>query len=345
MGSSDANAKVIADVIMKAEIRGIPSHGMLRVVDYFRLWKNKRINIKPGCKITHETPSTATVDGDNALGMVAGKYSMKVAIEKAKKAGSGWVATFNSNHYGIAAYYAMLALKEDMIGIAMTNANPLVAPTFSKSRLLGTNPIAVAIPAKKQPPFIADFSTTPITRGKLALEARVGNNVDFGYVQDKDGYPSDNPDILKKGGAMLPLGGDYHHGSHKGYCLGALVDIFTGVFSGANFGPFIPPSIPYLPIPEKQVGVGTGHFFGAFRIDAFQPSDIFKERMDKWIDTFRNAEPIYINQPVQIPGDYEREKESITIKNGISVLPAIQDELKVIAEEMGIEFEVNYDTK
>ena len=200
MGCSADDAKIITDVFMAAELRGLSSHGMIRIKDYFQLWEAKRINIKPDIRIVHETPSTAVVDGDGAIGMLAATASMNIAIEKALQCGSGWVSTRGSNHFGIAGYYAMMALKHDMIGITMTNANPLVAPTFSTSKLLGTNPLAVAIPAGKYPPFVADFSTTPIARGKLAVSAKKGEKVPYGYVQDKNGNPSNEPDILKDGG-------------------------------------------------------------------------------------------------------------------------------------------------
>jgi LDH2 family malate/lactate/ureidoglycolate dehydrogenase len=246
--------------------------------------------------------------------MVAAEKSMRVAIEKAEKCGTGWVSTCNSN--------------------------PLVAPTFSVSRLLGTNPIAVAIPAAKQPPFVADFATTPIARGKLAVAEKKGEKTLLGYVQDKDGKPTDDPTILKSGGSMVTLGGDYEHGSHKGYCLSAIVDIFSAVLSGANFGPFVPPSVAYLPVLDKKVGEGTGHFFGAMRIDAFQPASQFKEKMDEWIETFRNAKSAPGKPAVLIPGDIEREKEIILRKEGIKVVPAIAKDLKEIAIELGIEFEI-----
>jgi LDH2 family malate/lactate/ureidoglycolate dehydrogenase len=234
---------------------------------------------------------------------------MEIAIEKARNTGTGWVATRNSNHFGIAGFYAMLALNHDMIGICLTNANPLVAPTFSISRLMGTNPIAVAIPALKQPPFVADFATTPIARGKLAVAEKKGEKVPFGFVQDKSGNPSNDPAILKSGGSMLTLGGDREHGSHKGYCLSAIVDIFSAVLGGANFGPFVPPSIAYLPVLDKKTGEGTGHFFGAMRIDAFQPANEFRAKMDEWIETFRSAKPAPGHERVLIPGDPEREAE------------------------------------
>ncbi len=338
MGCSENDSITISDVLLAAELRGHSSHGMLRLKEYYDLWKSGRINVNPEPRIIHESPSTAVVDGDNGFGMVAAKMSMNLAIEKALKAGTGWVSTFNSNHFGIAGYYAMMALEKDMIGITLTNANPLVAPTFSISRLMGTNPIAVAIPALKQPAFVADFATTPVARGKLSVAEKKGEKVPFGFVQDKAGNPSDDPAILKSGGSMLPLGGDRVHGSHKGYCLSAIVDIFSAVLSGANFGPFVPPSVAYLPVLEKKTGEGTGHFFGAMRIDSFQPAEQFKKKMDEWIETFRAAKPAEGQERVLIPGDPEREAEDRIRREGISVVPAVIRDLQEIAEALEIPF-------
>jgi len=338
MGCSEGESKVIADVFLAAELRGHSSHGMIRIKDYFQLWKAGRINVRPSVRIVHESPSTAVVDGDNAVGMVAAARSMEIAIEKARKAGTGWVATKNSNHFGIAGYYAMMALKHDMIGVCLTNANPLVAPTFSISRMMGTNPVAVAIPAMTQPPFVADFATTPIARGKLAVSEKKGEKVALGFVQDREGNPSDDPGILKEGGSMVTLGGDRLHGSHKGYCMAAIVDIFSALLSGANFGPFVPPSVAYLPVLEKKTGEGTGHFFGAMRIDAFQTAEDFKRKMDEWIDTFRSAKPAAGQEKVLIPGDPEREAGERIMKEGIVVIPAIENDLEDIALEIGVYF-------
>jgi LDH2 family malate/lactate/ureidoglycolate dehydrogenase len=204
--------------------------------------------------------------------------------------------------------------------------------------MMGTNPIAIAVPALNQPAFVADFATTPIARGKLAVAEKKGEKVPFGFVQDKYGAPSDDPSILKYGGSMLTLGGDRVHGSHKGYCLSSIVDIFSAVFSGANFGPFVPPSVAYLPVLEKKVGEGTGHFFGAMRIDAFQPAEEFKTKMDEWIKTFRSAKPVKGQDRVLIPGDPEREAEERNMRDGIKLVPAIKDDLIGIAGELGIEF-------
>lgn len=340
MGCSTADAVAATKVFIAAELNGLPSHGMLRIKDYFQLWQAGRINVKPNVRIVHESPSTAVVDGDGAIGMIAATKSMEIAIEKAKTAGTGWVSTRGSNHYGIAGYYSKMALEHDMIGICMTIANPVVAPTGSVTPMLGTNPIAVAIPAKSYPPFVADFSTTPIARGKLAVAGKKGEKVPFGYVQDKEGLPSDNPDILKEGGSMLTLGGDIEHGGHKGYCMSAIVDIFSCVLSGANFGPFCPPSVAYLPVLDEKVGEGTGHFFGAMRIDAFQPKEVFLAQMDKWIETFKSGKPAKGVDRVRIPGEPEMEKREQLLKTGINVIEPIQKEMKEIANFLGIDFEM-----
>ena len=190
IGCSPEDAGIATKVLLSADIRGVDSHGVARLTGYVRLWEAKRVNAKPGIKIVHETPSTAVVDGDAGLGLVVAPFAMQVAIDKAKNAGTGWVSVRNSNHFGIAGYHAMMALPHDMIGIAMTNASALVAPTFSVERMLGTNPIAVAIPAGNQPPFVADFATTTASNGKLEILQRKQQEAPLGWVQDKGGNAS-----------------------------------------------------------------------------------------------------------------------------------------------------------
>jgi L-2-hydroxycarboxylate dehydrogenase (NAD+) len=276
IGCPLADAKVATEVLLKADLRGIDSHGIARLSGYVRLWKKKRVNSTPNIRIVHESPSTAVVDGDSGPGLVVAPVAMEIAIEKARQAGTGWVSVKNSNHFGIAGYHAMMALQHDMIGMAMTNASPLVAPTFSVERLLGTNPIAVAIPADQQPPFVADFATTTAANGKLEILQRKNLEAPVGWVQTKTGMPSTDPNEAKSGGALIPLGSDREHGSHKGFCLGAWVDIFSAVLSGANYGPWVPPFVAFLDPPSDPVGEGIGHFFGAMRVDAFRPASEFK---------------------------------------------------------------------
>ncbi len=336
IGCPPHDAAAATKVLLSADLRGIESHGIARLSGYVRLWQAKRVNSIPDIKVMHETPSTAVVDGDSGLGLVVGPQAMQIAINKAEQVGTGWVAVQNSNHFGIAAYHAMMALPHDMIGIAMTNASPLVAPTFSKQRMLGTNPICMVAPAGEQPPFVADLATTTAANGKLEIHQRKNLPLPQGWAQDKEGNTSDDAEILKKGGSLLPLGSDREHGSHKGYALGAMVDIFTALLSGANFAPWVPPFPAYVPMPEKQPGKGIGHFFGAMRIDAFRPADEFKKNMDDWITGFRNAAPLPGHEKVLIPGDPEREAEEKHLKNGIPLHQLVVTDLQQLQEQLGI---------
>ena len=338
IGCPEGEAAKAVDVLLSADLRGIDSHGLARLSGYVRLWEAKRINSTPHIRIVHESPSTSVVDGDAGLGLVVAPRAMEIAIAKAKTCGTGWVAVKNSNHFGIAGYHAMMALPHDMIGMAMTNASPLVAPTFSVERLLGTNPICVAIPANEQPPFVADFATTTAANGKLEILQRKNKDAPEGWIQKKDGSVSTNPHELKDGGALIPLGSDREHGSHKGFCLGAWVDIFSAVLSGANYGPWVPPFVSFLAPPADPVGEGIGHFFGAMRIDAFRPASEFKFHMDNWITRFRAAKTIDGQEKLIIPGDPEREFEIIRKKDGIPLNEKVVEDLKSLALKFELKF-------
>ncbi|TKG96048.1 Ldh family oxidoreductase [Puteibacter caeruleilacunae] len=339
IGCPEDQAQIAAWCLNQADLRGVDSHGVARLSGYIRLWEKKRLNSQPEFKITHETPSTAVLDADLGLGLVSASKAMDIAVEKANQVGTGWVAVKNSNHFGIAAAHAMKALDHNMIGFALTNASPLVSPTFSKSRLLGTNPIAVAIPANTQPPVVIDMATTTVANGKLEVLQRKGELSPEGWTQDKDGSPSNDPYILKKGGAMLPLGGDREHGSHKGYCLGGLVDILSAVLPGANYGPWVPPFVAFLDPPENPVGEGIGHFIGAMRIDAFRPAQDFKDHMDNWINTFRNAETAKDFEKVLIPGDPERETTAERSQDGIPLLEPVIEDLIELGNSLNVSFD------
>lgn len=337
IGCSAEHADTATNALLSADLRGIDSHGVARLSGYVRLWEAKRVNATPDIKVIHETPSTAVVDGDSGLGLVIAPFAMQIAIEKAKQVGTGWVSVQNSNHFGIAAHHAMMALENDMIGIAMTNASPLVAPTFSIDKMLGTNPICVAAPAGNEPAFVADLATTTAANGKLEILQRKNLQTPNGWVQDKDGNASNDPHALKTGGALLPLGGDKEHGSHKGYALGAVVDIFSALLSGANYAPWVPPFPAYVPMPAQQPGKGIGHFLGAMRIDAFRPAADFKKSMDHWIQGFRNAKTIAGEEKVLVPGDPEREFEKERMKVGIPLLKQVVDDLQSLSEKFEID--------
>ncbi|MBC7570616.1 MAG: Ldh family oxidoreductase [Spirosoma sp.] len=336
IGCSDTDARLAADVLVSADLRGVDSHGVARLPGYVRLYDKQRINPQPNIRVVHESPSTAVVDGDRGLGLVVGPWAMRVAIEKARVAGTGWVAVRNSNHFGIAGYHALLAAEHDMIGQAMTHAAPLVAPTFALEKMLGTNPIAVAVPAATEPTFLADFASTAVAYGKLEILQRKGQDIPTGWAQDADGQPTNDANAIRNGGALLPLGTDREHGSHKGYGLGAVVDIFSGVLSGANYGPWVPPfATAGFMEANEGVGVGTGHFFGAMRIDAFRPADEFKANMDIWIQRFRQARAMP-GQRVLIPGDPERLMEAERSANGIPVAEPVLASLHELGERFGV---------
>jgi LDH2 family malate/lactate/ureidoglycolate dehydrogenase len=331
-GMNEQDAKQAADVLIAADLRGIDSHGVARLSGYVRLYEANRANMNAQHKIIYETPSTATIDADQGLGLVVAPKAMDIAIEKAKNVGTGWVAIQNSNHFGIAAYHAMKALPNNMIGIAMTNASPLVAPTYSKQRMLGTNPICYAFPAGKHLPIVIDMATSAAANGKLEIAQRTGKPIPNNWVQTKDGEESTNANELSNGGSLLPLGG------HKGYGLASLVDILCGVLSGANYGPWVPPFVAFLNPLENLPGNGIGHFLGAMRIDAFRPADDFKNHIDNWIDAFKNANRIDKNQHVIIPGEPEFLLEKERLETGIPLNDKVITDLQELANKLALEF-------
>lgn len=337
MGCSDEHAELATDVLIKSDLRGIDSHGVARLTGYVRLWEKARINANPDIRVVHETPTTATVDGDAGLGLVVAPFAMKIAIEKAEKYGSGWVSVRNSNHFGIAAYHTMMAVEKDMIGFAMTNASPLVAPTFANERLLGTNPMCYAFPAGKYPPVIVDMATSAAANGKLEIAQRMGKAVPEGWIQDAEGNGSTDPHELKKGGSLLPLGSDRDHGSHKGFGLSATVDILSAVLSGANYGPWVPPFVAFMEPSANPVGLGIGHFLGAMRVDGFRPVDEFKSHLDNWVDRFSSAKQISSDQKVIIPGQPEYQAEKERAKNGIPLIEEVCKDLNEVAAKLGID--------
>jgi L-2-hydroxycarboxylate dehydrogenase (NAD+) len=337
-GVPGPDAKLAAGVLNLADVRGIDSHGVARLKTYVDMFKLGRINPKPNIRIIRDKKSVATVDGDNGLGLVVGPAANAIAIAKAREFGSGWVSVCNTNHYGIASYYSLEALKHEMIGWSMTNSTKLVAPLWGAERMLGTNPISIAFPGLTNPPIVIDLATSAAAYGKIEIAKRKGDAVPKGWIIDQRGKMSTAPDDMIDGGALLPLGSDRERGGHKGYALSAMVDILTAVLSGANWGPFAPPFALRQEIPARSVGKGIGHFFGAMEIDGFMDPTAFKKRIDEWIAVFRNTKPANAAMPVLIPGDPEHQEESIRRKNGVPLMESVVRDLSIIAGETGIPF-------
>ena len=339
-GIPEADALLAADVLAKSDLRGIDSHGIARLHTYFDMLELGRINPQPKIKIIREKTSVATVDGDNGLGLVVGPKANEIAMEKAEQHGSGWVSVCNTNHFGIAGYYPLKALERDLIGWAMTNTTKLVAPLWGAERMLGTNPLAIAFPGYKEPPIVIDMATSAVAYGKIEIALRKKEHVPKGWIIDKYGSDTTNPQDMIDGGAQLPLGSDREMGGHKGYGLASMVDILCCVLSGANWGPFAPPFALRQEIPERSVGKGIGHFFGAMQIDGFIDKDEFKKQIDEWIHVFRRTKPAPGTNGPLIPGDPEREAEAIRSKQGIPLIKPVVDDLLDISRKTGIPFEV-----
>jgi len=339
-GVTETDAALAADVLAKSDLRGIDSHGIARLHTYFEMLELGRINPKPKIKILREKASVATIDGDNGLGLVVGPKANEIAMDKAEQHGSGWVSVCNSNHFGIAGYYPLKALERDLIGWAMTNSTKLVAPLWGAERMLGTNPLAIAFPGYKEPPIVIDMATSAVAYGKIEIALRKQAPVPKGWIINKRGGDTTDPQDMIDGGAQLPLGSDREMGGHKGYGLASMVDILCCVLSGANWGPFAPPFALRQEIPERSVGKGIGHFFGAMQIDGFIDKDEFKKQIDEWIHVFRNTKPAPGTDGPLIPGDPEREAEAIRSREGIPLIKPVVDDLLDISRKTGIPFEV-----
>lgn len=335
VGFSEENSRLSARLLTNADLRGVDSHGVARLRGYVRLVQVNRLNPNPEFCFTQKLATSATLDADKSIGFLSAHLAMQKAIEMAENVGVGMVAVRNSNHFGIAGQYSLMAAEKGMIGLAMTNASPLVAPTHSTDKMLGTNPIAVAIPAGKNRPFVLDMATTTAANGKLEILQRKNLEAPLGWIQTAKGGDTQNSHELKKGGALRPLGSFTNMGSHKGYGLGAMVDIFSGVLSGANFGPWVPPFVAFLPLAAQSVGEGIGHFLGAIRVDGFMEQSDFENRMDIWMRAFRNANGME-NSQVLVPGDPEWKLEDERRMRGIPLLPQVVHDLDLLAAELGL---------
>lgn len=332
----EADAKLAAEVLIYSDIRGIDSHGIARLRTYCWYLQQGKINPKPNIKTIRDRTSVATIDGDNGLGLVVAPKAFQIAMDKAKAHGSGWVAICNTNHYGAAGYYPEEALKNDLIGLSMTNTSKVVTPLWGRERRLGTNPIAIAFPGEKEPPIVIDFASSTVSFGKVEIQWRKGEPLPQGWAIQKNGASTDKPEDFLDDACLLPLGSDKLRGGHKGYGLSAMVDILSAVLSGANWGPFAPPFAVGTPDVEKSVGKGIGHFLGAWDIESFIDTQEFKQQIDHWIQVMRSTKPVPGKEAVLIPGDPERLALKERKKNGIPIIKAVLDDLDEVSKITGI---------
>jgi LDH2 family malate/lactate/ureidoglycolate dehydrogenase len=334
LGVPREDARITTDVLVVADLRGIDSHGVARLGRYVAGLKEGFIKPTDQSRILRETKATALVDGGQSLGQVVGKRAMDLAIKKARDTAVGVVAVRNSNHYGIAGYYTLMAIEHNLIGVSATNAGPLVVPTFGRASVLGTNPISLAAPAMKEKAFVLDMATSTVPRGKIEVYNRLGKPMPHGWAVDETGRSSTDPkrvlDALAKrlGGGLLPLGGEGEEaGGHKGYGLALMVDVLCGVLSGAATG---------LQVYADEKRPDVGHFFMALDPAAFRPLDEFRRDMDRLARELKDSPKAQAQERIYVHGEKSFARMEKYRREGIPLDPKVVENLKKIGNEVGV---------
>jgi len=339
MGVPPADAAVITEVLITADLWGIASHGIAHLKMYHE-------RIKAGLQlpasvptVAKETETTAVLDGHNGMGMVIGQRAMRMAIEKARSHGLGAVAVRNSSHYGIAGYYAMMAVKEGMVGVSVTNAHPSIAPTFGVQPMMGTNPIAVGAPTDEPFPFLFDASTSIVTRGKIEVAARAGKPITQGWVIGEDGTAlTESASLIEQmnrdAAALLPIGGlGELLGGHKGYGLAALVEIFSAAFQSGT----------YLSGLHDHDAEGhlqflrIGHFFLAIDVERFIPLAEFQHIVGTMMRELRASRKAPGQDRIYTAGEKAHANAQRVLADGVEIAPGVQQALLSLQEELGLQ--------
>ena len=309
MQMSLEDSRQAADVLIYADLRGIESHGVSNMMrEYIEMFKDGRINPNPKTTIIRESLAVATIDSDCGHGLVIGPQAMQMAIERAEKYGIGSITVTNGAHFGAAAYHASMAIKHDMIGMAMTTGVLKVLPTYGAEPKAGINPIAYAVPAKEEPPFIFDATMSSVAANKIRLADRLGVNVYPGWISEENGTPIMEEKRVPKIWNMLPLGGNRELGSHKGYSLSVMIEILCNVLGGDGAGPF----------RERP-----SHHFLAYKVSAFVDADLFKKEIDRYLKSLKDTIPAPGHERVFYAGLIEHEEEIQRLEKGIPYHPEV----------------------
>jgi LDH2 family malate/lactate/ureidoglycolate dehydrogenase len=336
LGVPKQDARTVGEVMIEADCRGVSTHGLIRLTSYYGVRLiNKWMDPRTPVTIVSETETTALLDGGNGCGQVAGCRGMRLAIDKAQKANVGMVTVRHSNHYGIAAYYAMLALPHGMIGISLTNSQPLVAPTYGRTAVLGTNPISVAVPTDKAWPYVLDMATSTVPIGRIKVYEKKGLKLPLGWGLDDNGVVTDDPKKVQSGGpgALMPLGGSDIMSGYKGYGLAVLVDILCGVLAGGA-------TLTDVGFPHEPREANVSHFFMAVRVDAFRPLADFASQMDHMIQMLKNAPKAKGQERIYIAGEKEYEQAQKNREQGVPLIAPVVEDLKKDGEKAGVPFDV-----
>jgi L-2-hydroxycarboxylate dehydrogenase (NAD+) len=324
-GLPSADADILAGLMVEADLRGSDTHGVIRLPLYLRRLNAGGVKARPNIRILQERPASALVDGDNGMGHLVMRFAAMTAIEKAKHAGIGWVGARMSNHAGPAALYAMMPLAHDMIGLYLAvGSNNHLPPWGSTENLLGTNPIAIAIPADEEPPIVLDMAPTVAAFGKVRLKMQRGEEMPVGWMIGRDGKPLTDPKRAEEG-LLLPIG-DY-----KGYGLSLIIGLLAGTLNGAAFGREV---IDF--VKEQGKATNTGHAIVAVSVEAFAPAAAFKRQVDAAIRTMRGAGRLPGVERIWLPGEQSHLKRQERAKSGIPMPKPLRDSLDAAARDLGI---------
>jgi L-2-hydroxycarboxylate dehydrogenase (NAD+) len=331
----ELDARIAADVLLSADLRGVHSHGIIRLHSYYgQRLADGRIDPLSPVTTLRESAVTLALDGGNGLGQAVGYQAMTRCIEKAEESGAALVTVRNSNHYGIAGYFAMMALPYDMIGISLTNSRPLVAPTYGRTAVMGTNPISVAVPAGEERPFVLDMATSIVPIGKVTVYSKAQEEIPEGWGIDRAGEMTNDPNAVLDGGALHPLGGPDYLRGYKGYGLSLVVDILSGVLSGAAFADQVgKPN-------DTNPGTNVGHFFAAIQIEALRDLIGFKTDMDEIIRLLKNAPKVDGQDRIYIHGEKEFECAEDGRKRGIPLMETVVASLEEAGNMIGVSFDL-----
>lgn len=322
---SREHAREVADCLVMADLRGVDSHGVIRLPVYAKRIRKNAVNARAHPRVVTTHPAAALIDGDNGLGAVIGSRAMEKAIELAATAGIGFVGVCRTNHFGIASFYVQKALQQGFIGCAASNAPPHMAPFGGRARFLGTNPFSIGIPANTEAPLLFDASTSVVARGKIIVAAQEGKTIPSGWAIDSEGNPTTNANSALAG-SVLPFGGP------KGSAISLIIDVLSGVLTGSAF------ALRLNTLENLEAEQNLGHIFIAMRTDLFMSKDEFGSRMDEIVRMLKSSPPAPDTERVLAPGEIERQNEARHQVHGVPLVPSVIDQLAALGTEVNVSF-------
>lgn len=326
-GMPEADARVETDSLIEANLRGVDTHGITRMLCiYVERLRCGAVNARPRPRVVSDNPGSALVDGDNGMGAVVANWAMELCVQKARESGAAWVGVRNSNHFGTCAYWAMKAAQSDMVGFATTNGPSNMAPWGGVTPYMSTNPLSFAVPAGAGGAVVVDMATSVAAKGKVFLAAKKGTKLPEGWAMDKRGRPTTDPQEAIEG-LVMPLGG------HKGYALSLMIDVLCGILTGADFGPHIGKLYGDFDRPQN-----LGHLFGAIDVARFVPVDVFKARVEQMRSEITAVEKAEGVTRIFIPGELEQEEAARRLVRGIPIPPAVVKDFAELGQELGVPF-------